>query len=187
MPLVELRGELPESQPLARAEAVQDRLVDLVDELVSGAGVDSDGRLRRLGADPTSADEVAHHGFAAQTDPPGMRPGGAFAHSTIALHTLAVGDGMLVTPELTIEKLRISEPTQRREEGVMLALRLTAWKHEAELLEVPQPDPGPGQVLVRIAGAGACHSDLHLMDEFEPGMVPWEPPFTLGHENAGWV
>jgi alcohol dehydrogenase, propanol-preferring len=69
----------------------------------------------------------------------------------------------------------------------MLALRLTAWKHDAELLEVPQPDPGPGQVLVRIAGAGACHSDLHLMDEFEPGMVPWEPPFTLGHENAGWV
>ena len=69
----------------------------------------------------------------------------------------------------------------------MLALQLTAWKHEAELREVPQPDPGPGQVVVRIGGAGACHSDLHLMDEFEPGLLPWGPPFTLGHENAGWV
>jgi len=69
----------------------------------------------------------------------------------------------------------------------MRALRLTAWQEEAELAEVPQPDPGPGEVLVRIGGAGACHSDLHLMDDFTEGVVPWGPPFTLGHENAGWV
>lgn len=69
----------------------------------------------------------------------------------------------------------------------MQALRLTSWGHDAELLEVPQPDPGPGEVLVRIGGAGACHSDLHLMHDFVEGMLPWGPPFTLGHENAGWV
>ena len=69
----------------------------------------------------------------------------------------------------------------------MEALRLTAWGRDAELQDVPQPDPGPGQVLVRIGGAGACHSDLHLMHDFVEGMVPWGPPFTLGHENAGWV
>ena len=69
----------------------------------------------------------------------------------------------------------------------MKALQLTSWKHDPELREVPQPDPGPGEVLVRIGGAGACHSDLHLMQDFEPGMVPWDPPFTLGDENAGWV
>jgi propanol-preferring alcohol dehydrogenase len=40
---------------------------------------------------------------------------------------------------------------------------------------------------VRIGGAGACHSDLHLIDDFEGGLLPWGPPFTLGHENAGWV
>ena len=40
---------------------------------------------------------------------------------------------------------------------------------------------------MRVGGAGACHSDLHLMHEFEPGVLPWDPPFTLGHENAGWV
>jgi alcohol dehydrogenase, propanol-preferring len=69
----------------------------------------------------------------------------------------------------------------------MQALRLPAWRHEPELVEVPDPEPGPGEVLVRIGGAGACHSDLHLMDEFTEGMVGFEPPFTLGHENAGWV
>ncbi len=69
----------------------------------------------------------------------------------------------------------------------MRALRLTAWQHEAELAEVADPEPGPGEVVVRIGGAGACHSDLHLMHEFPPGVLPFEPPFTLGHENAGWI
>lgn len=69
----------------------------------------------------------------------------------------------------------------------MRALRLMAWKSEPELVEVPKPTPGPGQVVVKIGGAGACHSDLHLMHEFEEGLLPWSPPFTLGHENAGWV
>ncbi|GIJ09647.1 NAD(P)-dependent alcohol dehydrogenase [Micromonospora andamanensis] len=69
----------------------------------------------------------------------------------------------------------------------MRALRLPAWKTEPELVEVDEPTPGPGQVVVRIGAAGACHSDLHLMHDFEAGGLPWNPPFTLGHENAGWV
>jgi alcohol dehydrogenase, propanol-preferring len=69
----------------------------------------------------------------------------------------------------------------------MRALRLMEWKSEPRLVEVPEPTPDPGQVVVRIGGAGACHSDLHLMHEFEAGVLPWGPPFTLGHENAGWV
>ena len=69
----------------------------------------------------------------------------------------------------------------------MRALRLTDWKSEPEFAEVEEPMPGPGQVVVRIGGAGACHSDLHLMHDFEGGLLPWGPPFTLGHENAGWV
>ncbi len=69
----------------------------------------------------------------------------------------------------------------------MRALRLPSWKSEPELVEVPTPVPGPGEVLVQVGGAGACHSDLHLMHDFEPGLLPWAPPFTLGHENAGWV
>ena len=69
----------------------------------------------------------------------------------------------------------------------MRALRLPDWKSAPVLEEVDQPEPGPGQVVIKVGGAGACHSDIHLMDEFEPGLLPWNPPFTLGHENAGWV
>jgi propanol-preferring alcohol dehydrogenase len=69
----------------------------------------------------------------------------------------------------------------------MRAVRLESWKSEPVLTEVPTPVPGPGEVLVQVGAAGACHSDLHLMHDFEPGLLPWAPPFTLGHENAGWV
>jgi propanol-preferring alcohol dehydrogenase len=70
---------------------------------------------------------------------------------------------------------------------MMKALRLERWQSDPVLTEVPDPKPGPGQVVVRVGAAGACHSDLHLMREFGPGQLPWGPPFTLGHENAGWV
>lgn len=69
----------------------------------------------------------------------------------------------------------------------MRALQLIDWKREPEMVEVPKPTPGPGQVVVKIGGAGACHSDLHLIHDFAPGMLPYKLPFTLGHENAGWV
>lgn len=69
----------------------------------------------------------------------------------------------------------------------MLAFQLVGWRQPPELREVPVPEPGPGQVLVKVAGAGACHSDLHIMQA--PGPLPGftNLPFTLGHENAGWV
>ncbi len=69
----------------------------------------------------------------------------------------------------------------------MRALQFTEWKQPPQLREVADPDPQAGEVVIKVGGAGACHSDLHVMDEFEPGMVPYELPFTLGHENAGWV
>ncbi|HEY2301999.1 MAG TPA: NAD(P)-dependent alcohol dehydrogenase [Acidimicrobiales bacterium] len=70
----------------------------------------------------------------------------------------------------------------------MRALRLLEWKSDPVLVEVEEPVPGPGQAVVRVGGAGACHSDLHLMRDFGgEGGMPWGPPFTLGHENAGWV
>jgi len=68
----------------------------------------------------------------------------------------------------------------------MQALQLVEWERDAELREAPVPEVRAGQVLVKIAGAGACHSDLHLM-EWPAGMSSWRLPFTLGHENAGWV
>jgi propanol-preferring alcohol dehydrogenase len=65
----------------------------------------------------------------------------------------------------------------------MKAVRFNGAGKPATIADVPRPRPGPGQVLVKIGGAGVCHSDLHLMDhDFGLGSS-----FTLGHENAGWV
>lgn len=68
----------------------------------------------------------------------------------------------------------------------MQAFRFVAAQKPAELREVAVPEPGPGQVLIKIGGAGACHSDLHIL-EAPPKPGPARAPFTLGHENAGWV
>ena len=69
----------------------------------------------------------------------------------------------------------------------MLAARLHATTSGADLrLErVPVPEPGPGEILLRVAGTGLCHSDLHLLD----GSIGagTSEPVTLGHEIAGWV
>jgi propanol-preferring alcohol dehydrogenase len=69
----------------------------------------------------------------------------------------------------------------------MTAFRLTDWGKEGELVQVPRPTPGPRDVLLKVGGAGACQSDLHLMHEFDATTAPWAPGFVLGHENAGWV
>ncbi len=73
----------------------------------------------------------------------------------------------------------------------MKAYRFSDWKQAGKLVEVPVPEPGPGEALIRIGGAGACHSDLHIMYEWTPESFPelaaWKLPITLGHENAGWI
>jgi propanol-preferring alcohol dehydrogenase len=66
------------------------------------------------------------------------------------------------------------------------AFQFVEWQKPPEPREVEVPEPGPGEVLIKVAGAGACHSDLHLL-EWPAGMFPWKMPFILGHENAGWV
>ena len=65
----------------------------------------------------------------------------------------------------------------------MQAVRFVGVGRPAQVVDVPKPAPGPGQVLIKIGGAGVCHSDLHVMEED----LGFRPPFTLGHENAGWV
>jgi 6-hydroxycyclohex-1-ene-1-carbonyl-CoA dehydrogenase len=51
--------------------------------------------------------------------------------------------------------------------------------------EVPRPAPGPGEVLVQVAGCGVCHTDLHYLDHGVKTFAP--PPLILGHEAAGVV
>jgi propanol-preferring alcohol dehydrogenase len=68
---------------------------------------------------------------------------------------------------------------------MMRAALLDEYRTDLEIRDVPVPEPGPGEVLVRVGGAGLCHSDLHLVD----GEIPVLPafPWVLGHEVAGWV
>lgn len=52
-----------------------------------------------------------------------------------------------------------------------------------ELEEVNIDGPGPGEVLLKTAASGICHSDLHVIE----GGLPMPPPCILGHEPAGIV
>ncbi|MFF7072443.1 Zn-dependent alcohol dehydrogenase [Streptomyces pseudovenezuelae] len=52
-----------------------------------------------------------------------------------------------------------------------------------EVTDIDLPDPGPGQVRVRLAAAGVCHSDLSLSN----GTMRVPVPAVLGHEGAGTV
>jgi L-iditol 2-dehydrogenase len=67
-------------------------------------------------------------------------------------------------------------------ETVMRATRLIAAR-DLRTAEVPVPDPGPGEVLIRIEAAGICATDRHLYK----GEFPCTPPVTLGHEFSGIV
>lgn len=69
----------------------------------------------------------------------------------------------------------------------MRAYRMTGWGTPPEHCEVPEPTPGPGQVLVRVAGCGLCRSDLTMrqMPRTAGERLGWSMPFTLGHETAG--
>src|SRR3972149_5679053 len=51
--------------------------------------------------------------------------------------------------------------------------------------DVPTPEPGTGQVLIRVAGCGVWHTDLHYLDHGTPTFKT--PPMILGHEISGTV
>lgn len=66
----------------------------------------------------------------------------------------------------------------------MRAVRLPAPGEALRLEDVPLPEPTGTEVRVRVAGAGVCHTDLHIVDGLQARV---ELPRTLGHEIAGWV
>ncbi|MDN6566936.1 MAG: alcohol dehydrogenase catalytic domain-containing protein, partial [Actinomyces sp.] len=66
----------------------------------------------------------------------------------------------------------------------MLAERFHAETREVRLEEVPVPEPGAGQVRIKVAYCGICHSDLSLISGAFPAPVP---VVTQGHEAAGVI
>ena len=67
----------------------------------------------------------------------------------------------------------------------MKAAVVHAFGEPLRIEEVPVPTPGRGQILVKIAASGVCHTDLHAAD----GDWPVKPslPFIPGHEGVGYV
>jgi len=63
------------------------------------------------------------------------------------------------------------------------ALLLSEYKH-LEIAEVPEPVPGPGEVLIRVAACGICGSDVHGYDGSSGRRIP---PIVMGHEAAGTI
>jgi L-iditol 2-dehydrogenase len=65
----------------------------------------------------------------------------------------------------------------------MKALLLSKYKH-LEIADLPEPRPGPGEVLVRVAACGICGSDVHGYDGSSGRRIP---PIVMGHEAAGRI
>ncbi|MFJ9952884.1 NAD(P)-dependent alcohol dehydrogenase [Kitasatospora sp. NPDC091207] len=55
-----------------------------------------------------------------------------------------------------------------------------------EVVTVPDPEPGPGQVLLKVTAAGVCHSDIAVMS-LPAEQLSFPLPLTLGHEGVGTV
>ncbi|WP_319408924.1 6-hydroxycyclohex-1-ene-1-carbonyl-CoA dehydrogenase [uncultured Desulfosarcina sp.] len=67
----------------------------------------------------------------------------------------------------------------------MISWQMTEPGKPLEKVEAPIPDPGPGEVLVKVAGCGVCHTDLGF---YYNGVKTKSPlPLTLGHEISGVV
>ena len=52
-----------------------------------------------------------------------------------------------------------------------------------EVEEIELADPKDGEVLVKVAASGVCHSDISVID----GVIPFPLPAVLGHEGSGVV
>lgn len=68
---------------------------------------------------------------------------------------------------------------------MMEAAVVTEFGRPLELKQVPVPEPGPGQALVRIEASGVCHTDIHAARGDWPVKPPL--PFIPGHEGIGVI
>jgi propanol-preferring alcohol dehydrogenase len=67
----------------------------------------------------------------------------------------------------------------------MRAAVVTDFHSPLQVQDLPVPEPGPGEVLVRIETSGLCHTDIHAAHGDWP--VKPTPPFIPGHEGVGFV
>ena len=70
----------------------------------------------------------------------------------------------------------------------MKAVRLHEYHQQPTVDEVDEPTvTGPLDVVVKVGGAGVCRTDLHIiLGQWDERMSP-TLPYTIGHENSGWI
>ncbi len=72
--------------------------------------------------------------------------------------------------------------------STMRSVRVTGYHQKLEMHDVPVPEvTGPFDVVVKIGGAGVCRTDLHILEGQWAEKSGVTLPYTIGHENAGWV
>ena len=70
----------------------------------------------------------------------------------------------------------------------MKAARVVGYHQNLELDEIAKPEiDGPHDVIVKIGGAGVCRTDIHILEGQWAEKSGVTLPYTIGHENAGWV
>jgi NAD+-dependent secondary alcohol dehydrogenase Adh1 len=70
----------------------------------------------------------------------------------------------------------------------MRAVQVVGYGESPQLAEIPAPDiTGPQDVIVKLGGAGVCRTDLHILEGQWAEKSGVTLPYTIGHENAGWV
>lgn len=70
----------------------------------------------------------------------------------------------------------------------MKAVQVVGYHQNLEMTEIPVPRiSGPHDVIVKIGGAGVCRTDIHILEGQWAEKTNVALPYTIGHENAGWV
>ncbi|GAB06265.1 alcohol dehydrogenase catalytic domain-containing protein [Gordonia amarae] len=70
----------------------------------------------------------------------------------------------------------------------MKAVQVVGYHDKLQLTEIPEPTiTGPLDVIVKIGGAGVCRTDIHILEGQWEAKSGVSLPYTIGHENAGWV
>ena len=69
----------------------------------------------------------------------------------------------------------------------MKAARLHQYNQSLQIDEVDLPTPKGEGVIVKVGGAGVCHSDIHFMKGEWKDVLSVKLPLTVGHETAGYV
>ncbi len=71
----------------------------------------------------------------------------------------------------------------------MKAVQIVAYNEPVRMIDAPEPKiEQPNDVIVRVGGAGVCRTDLHILEGiWREALGDPQLPYTIGHENAGWV